>query len=168
MDQIGARRRRTMRTNTFGAGIAALAFLAVGWLLGLVAQRATIEATTYGDITPPLMLLGLGLCALAGLATRLLMLGAPRIRTGALAGVGMALITLAGYGALIVAYWDRYFAAHSNEDGETWLSLMLEAWFWIGVPLAVSAGLGALGWLAGDRLAGHGAGGRSTTGRPAA
>ena len=50
-----------MRTNTFGAGIAALAFLAVGWLLGLVAQRATIEATTYGDITPPLMLLGLGL-----------------------------------------------------------------------------------------------------------
>jgi hypothetical protein len=42
----------------------------------------------------------------------------------------------------------------SEGEGETWFSFLLEAWFWIGVPLAIGAGSGALGWLATDRLMG--------------
>ena len=64
----------------------------------------------------------------------------------------------------------------TGSSGETWFSLLLESWFWIGVPLVVSAGLGAAGWLIADRLAGRGTGtltggtgaGRTPTERPAA
>ena len=52
-----------MRTTTTGAGVAVLAVLAAGWLLGLAAQRAIIVTTTYGDISPQLMLLGLAMPA---------------------------------------------------------------------------------------------------------
>ena len=37
--------------------------------------------------------------------------------------------------------------------GETWFSFLLEAWFWIGVPLAISSALGAVGWYAADHVA---------------
>jgi hypothetical protein len=42
------------------------------------------------------------------------------------------------------SYADRF---DTDAGGETWFSLLLESWFWIGVPLIVSAMLGTLGWL---------------------
>jgi hypothetical protein len=40
-----------------------------------------------------------------------------------------------------------------QDGGETWLSLLLEAPYWIGVPLLVVGGFGALGWLAARGIA---------------
>lgn len=161
-----------MRTNTTGVGVAVLGVMVVGWLLGLAAHRSTIEATTYADISPQLLLLAMALCALGGAAIRLLAPRRQRIRTGAFAGVATAVTILAGYLGLVAFYWDRYFAAHQGESGETWCSFLLESWFWIGIPLVGSAALGAAGWLVADRLAGRGAsgqtGGQALTGRPTA
>lgn len=156
-----------MRTHATGAGIAVLAIMASGWLLGLAAQHAVITATTYADVSPQLLLLGMALCTLGGVAARLLAPASRRIRDGMLAGVGTLLAILAGYATLIALHADL-FAAHEGGGGETWFSLLLEAWFWIGVPLVASAGLGALGWLASDRLAGRGTGGTSAADGPAA
>ncbi len=45
--------------------------------------------------------------------------------------------------------------AHMSESGETWFSLLLESWFWIGLPTLVSAALGATGWTMARQLGGQ-------------
>jgi len=123
--------------------------LAGGWLAGLVAQRAGVDATGYMDITPPLMLLGMGLCALGGALVRTIVVTGRRARDGVLGGIATLATIVAGYLVLMIAYWDRF---DTSEGGETWWSLLLESWFWVGVPLVVSGILGGLGWLAVDAL----------------
>jgi hypothetical protein len=143
-------------SNSTAIRIVLLGALGVGWLAGLVGQRAVIEATGYADIMPPLMLLGISLCALAGAVARVL---APRRRrrAGAVAGLAMMVSMVGGYILLGVAYADRFAG---RESGETWYTLLLEAWFWIGVPVVLSSALGVLGWSAVDvvlRLTGRAA-----------
>lgn len=126
-----------------------LGALAAGWLVGLVGQRAIVEATNYLDVSPPLILLALALCLGAGGAVRLV---APdrRPRVGAFGGIAMAGSILVGYVGLAIAYRDRF---EPGAGGETWFSLLLESWFWVGIPLVVSAGLGLLGWWLADLAA---------------
>ena len=134
-------------TNTVPIRVVLLGGLAVGWLVGLLGQRSIVEATGYLDISPALMLLGTGLCALAGGAARVLAPEHRRRRVGALAGIAMMASMVGGHILLAVAYADRFAG---RESGETWFSLLLEAWFWIGVPVVVSAGLGLIGWFVVD------------------
>jgi heme/copper-type cytochrome/quinol oxidase subunit 2 len=138
-----------MRQHLFAVRIIVIAGLAFGWLVGLLAQRSIVEETSYMDISPGLLVLGLTLCALAGAAARI---GAPdrhQVRVGALAGIGMVASIVAGYIVLVIAYRDRF---GPDTGGETWWTLLLESWFWIGVPLVSSAILGAVGWIVADRL----------------
>lgn len=138
-----------MRQHLFAVRIIVLTGLAFGWLVGLLAQRSIVEDTNYLDISPSLLVLGVTLCAFAGAAARI---GAPdrhQIRIGALAGVGMIGSIVTGYVALAFAYRDAFSL---DVRGETWWSLLLESWFWIGMPLIVSAILGAVGWIVADRL----------------
>jgi hypothetical protein len=143
-------------TRWIAPRVVLLGVLAAGWVAGLLGQRAIVEETDYLDISPPLLLLGTGLCILAGAAARLISRRSRGLRTGALAGVAMMVAMVAGYVGLALAYADRF---DPEAGGETWFSLLLESWFWIGVPLIVSAMLGALGWLA--AAAYHHRGGRS-------
>jgi len=133
------------------------ALLVAGWLAGLLGQRQIALDTGYLDVSPPLLLLGCLLFVLAGMSARML-LPSRRRRTGALAGVGLLATILAGYAALIALYIER---PALEEGGETWFSLLLESWFWLGVPVLVSAGLGAMGWWLAD-AAGRRSGGRTT------
>lgn len=123
--------------------------LAAGWLVGLVAQREVALETGYLDVSPQLLVLGMVLATLAGAAGRLFRPADHRIRVGALAGMGLLVTIVAGYMALVVLYIDEPF---SEEGGETWFTFLLESWFWVGVPLLVSAALGALGWAIADWL----------------
>lgn len=136
-----------MREETRSAAprVVLLGVLAVGWVAGLLGQRAIVEETDYLDISPPLLLLGTGLCIVAGAAARFAPRRSRGPRIGGLAGVAMMATMVAGYLGLALAYADRFDA---DAGGETWFSLLLESLFWIGVPLVVSAALGALGWLA--------------------
>ncbi|OGO52202.1 MAG: hypothetical protein A2V84_09405 [Chloroflexi bacterium RBG_16_70_13] len=136
--------------------------LVIGWLLGLLGQRSIVEATGYLDISPQLLLLASGLCILAGATARLLAPQLRGLRAGALAGIAMAATMVAGCLGLAVAYADRF---DSGSSGETWFSLLLEARSWIGVPIVLSAILGALGWLAAAayRHGGHRSGGGGPT-----
>ena len=138
-----------MRSHLFAVRIIVVAGLAFGWLVGLLAQRTIVEETSYLDVSPALLALGVTLCVLAGAAARI---GAPdqhQVRIGALAGVGMVASIVAGYIALAIAYRDRF---SPGTGGETWWTLVLESWFWIGLPLVSSAILGAFGWVVADRL----------------
>ena len=139
-----------MRQHIVAIRIILVAGLAFGWLIGLLAQRSVVEQTNYLDISPSLMVLGLVLCALAGAAARIGAPGLHQLRIGALAGIGMVVSIVLGYAALAIAYADRF--AQNPSDGETWWSLLLESWFWVGVPLVVSATLGTVGWVIADRL----------------
>jgi hypothetical protein len=77
-----------------------------------------------------------------------------RVRVLAIAGlaggwcIGLlgqrAIVEETGYLLLVLAYADRFVG---QDGGETWFSLLLESWFWIGLPLLASAVLGAGGWL---------------------
>jgi hypothetical protein len=136
-------------STAFAARILLLVLLVGGWLVGLVAQRAVVEATGYLDVSPALLLLGMGLCALGGALVRAMVVSRRRIRDGVLGGIATMATILAGYVVLTIAYWDRF---DSGEGGETWWSLLLESWFWVGVPLVVSGILGAVGWIVIDRL----------------
>ncbi|HEX9092789.1 MAG TPA: hypothetical protein VF902_02285 [Coriobacteriia bacterium] len=135
-------------STALAARIILITLIVAGWLVGLVGQRATVEETNYLDISPPLMLLGIGLCALAGALVRVVVTRR-RVRDGAVGGIAMMAAIVAGYLALMIAYWDRF---DTSGSGETWWTLLLESWFWVGVPLVVSAILGAFGWLAADAL----------------
>jgi hypothetical protein len=121
--------------------------LAVGWLVGLVSQRQVAVDTGYLDVSPALMLLGTLLFLFAGMSARVLLPSVRRRAAGALAGVAVLAAIMVGYGVLTVVYIDP---SRLNDGGETWFSLLLESWFWVGVPLLVSFGLGALGWWLAD------------------
>ena len=123
--------------------------LAAGWVVGLFSQRSIVESTGYLDISPGLLVLGCVLCALAGAAAHVLAPAHRRLRTGAIAGIAMAVSMIAGYAVLVVAYWDRFPA---DQGGETWWTLLLESWFWIGVPLIVSGILGIVGFAVTDAI----------------
>ena len=142
-----------MRTTTStAAALAAIllpALFAAGWLVGLVTQWRTAVTTGYMDIHPAQLVLGLALFALAGASVRV---DAPRFRrarAGAVAGVLALATIIAGYWTLALLL----VPARLGEDsGETWFSLLLESWFWVGVPLVLSSVLGLAGWLAAGRL----------------
>ncbi len=124
--------------------VLAIAGLAGGWCIGLLGQRAIVEETGYLDISPELLLLGITLCFAAGAASYLLLPAHRRLRTGVLGGIAMTATMVGGYLLLVLAYADRFVG---QDGGETWFSLLLESWFWIGLPLLASAVLGAGGWL---------------------
>ena len=125
--------------------VVAIAGLAGGWCIGLLGQRAIVEETGYLDISPGLLLLGVTLCIAAGAASYVLLPAHRRLRTGVLGGIAMTATMVGGYLLLVLAYADR-FVGHDS-GGETWFTLLLESWFWIGLPLLASAVLGAGGWL---------------------
>ena len=127
--------------------------LAAGWLVGFLLQRQVALETGYLDVSPVLMILGMALCAIAGVTMRVIDPAVRKAWAGALAGVGLLVSIIAGYFALVVAYIDKPF---DESGGETWFSFLLEAWFWVGIPLAVSAALGAIGWLGADLVARRG------------
>jgi len=128
-----------------------LALLCAGWLLGLGSQVYTRQQTGYMDVFPPQILLGVLLCLGAGAAVRIADRTRRTWRRGSLAGIAMLGSMIGGYLLLTVLMWNPIW---SEGEGETWFSFLVEAWFWIGVPLAVGAGFGALGWLTADRLMG--------------
>lgn len=137
-----------MRSTT-GYHLVVLVGLGAGWALGLAIQREIIETTGYADVTPDLLLLAIALCALAGAASFPLLPAHRRIRTGALAGVVMEAAIIGGY--LVLALVMMGSESFSGGD-ETWFTLLLEAWFWIGIPTVVAASAGAVGWIAAARI----------------
>jgi drug/metabolite transporter (DMT)-like permease len=126
-----------------------LALLGAGWLVGLGSQVSTRQQTGYMDVFPPQILLAVLLCLVAGAAARIADRTRRSWRRGSLAGMAMLGSIIGGYLLLTVVMWNPVW---SEEEGETWFSFLLEAWFWVGVPLAVGAGFGAVGWVAVDRL----------------
>jgi hypothetical protein len=123
--------------------------LLFGWLAGAVIHNNYIKQTGYGDITPSLMAFGLVLFIWDGVTIRTLFPAESRARFGALGG---ALTMVAIYlGELALTFINR--DPKAGGGGETWFSFLMEAWFWIGIPIAISSALGALGWYAADRLA---------------
>jgi hypothetical protein len=123
-----------------------IALLVAGWLLGLAVQVAIRLATGYMDVFVGQMLLCLLLCFGAGAAAGLGAKEGWTTRRGALAGIGMIGSILAGYVALTAVTWNPLWSERGN--GETWLSFLIEAPFWIGLPLLTGAAMGALGWIA--------------------
>ena len=139
------RAARSKRGALFG-------FLGAGWLLGLVIQVATRVQTGYMDVSPPQLLLGVLLCLGAGAAVRVVDPMARRARRGALAGRAMFGSIIVGYALLAVVLWNPAWTERAAQQGEGWYSTLLEVPFWIGIPLAVAAGLGVLGWHAAGRM----------------
>lgn len=114
--------------------------LILGWLAGLVAQVVVAVTTGYGDLFPPQLFLALALCFGAGYRARQIN---PKIAASrcALAGAQMMGILVVGY--FIVALIT--LGPDTGSSGETWFSLLIEAPFWIGIPLITSSAAGMLG-----------------------
>ena len=138
--------------DVYAGRIVLFGLLCAGWLLGLLTQWASMAQTGYADVYPPQMVLGILLFVGAGAAERVFERVRRTARRGALAGIAMLVSILAGYLVLAALYVDPGRAA---ESGETPISLLLEAPFWIGIPLVTSAASGLLGWHAADRLVGR-------------
>lgn len=148
---------RGMRTQD-AALAAAVLLMVAGWAYGGMVQLGTDLSTGYTGISEPQILIGLALCIGGGVVGRLWWGSsrfgrAPRLRWGAAAGVLAAAWVIGSKLLLEFAIADRL---EPGESGETPFSLLLEAWFWLGLPLVVSAILGALGWAATDLLLRHG------------
>jgi hypothetical protein len=125
--------------------------LLLGWLLGLATQIAIAVVTGYGDVFPPQLLLALALCTGAGFRARR---RRPTIRgrDAALAGAKMM-------GSIVVGYFFIAFLTmgpNPDSGGETWLSLLVEAPFWVGLPLSSSLFAGYLGYRVAGRTAARG------------
>jgi hypothetical protein len=118
--------------------------LVVGWLAGFVIHGSSAAATGWGDVSDPLMLLGAALCLVAGGVAWAVAPAHRRARYGVLAGILMFVSFVIG-NMIVAALW--VWPEHGGESGETWFSLLLESWFWIGLPTLVSGSLGAVGWL---------------------
>lgn len=114
--------------------------LILGWLAGLVAQVVIAVTTGYSDLFPPQLMLALALCFGAGYRARQIDPSVAASRC-ALAGAQMMGILVVGY--FIVALIT--LGPDTDSGGETWFSLLLEAPFWIGVPLVTSSVSGYLG-----------------------
>jgi hypothetical protein len=142
-----------MRTLRFGRGaLVLIGLLAAGWLVGLVSQVMTRVNTGYMDVWPPQILLGILLIFGAGAVARMVDPVRRTWRRGSLAGIGMIAVIVAGYALLTVLLWNPMWSEADN--GETWFSMLIEAPFWIGVPLLTGAVFGALGWRVADRVSG--------------
>lgn len=126
------------------------ALLIAGWLVGFAIHASRAWSTTWGDIAPDLMLLGAVLCVLAGASVRALA-PARRMRSAAVAAIGVWVAILLG-NVLIAVIWVLPF--HAGDGGETPMSMLLESWFWIGLPTALAALLGAAGWRLAGRVGG--------------
>lgn len=138
-----------------------IVLLAVGWLVGLAVQLVTRAATGYMDILPPQLILGLFLLAGAGAAIRLARPDSTP-RAGAITGMAMLGSILIGYALVMALTWNPLW--DEGESGETWFTFLLEAWFWVGVPLVAAASLGWLGWRTADRFSAPRASGGTTGG----
>jgi hypothetical protein len=123
--------------------------LAIGWLIGFAIHGSMAAATGWGDVSEPLMLLGIVLCLAAGAIAWAVAPAHRRARYGVLAGILMWVSFIIG-NMIVAAIW--VWPLHAGESGETWFSLLLESWFWIGLPTLVSGALGATGWLMARQL----------------
>jgi hypothetical protein len=134
-----------VRTRVVFVGALALAWLVVWLDLLLNAAR-----THWGDLTPEVLLAGPALAFTAGAITWRIAPAHRHLRFGALAGLVMLATYVAGYVPIVVVEVLPY---RGGATGETPISLLLEAWFWIGVPTVVCGGMGALGWATANTLA---------------
>jgi hypothetical protein len=123
--------------------------LAAGWLVGFGVHGGMAAATGWGDVPLILVAWGALLCAVAGAGEWVAAPAHRRPRFGALAGLAMFVSYVVG-NVLIVLLWVD--PVHLSEGGETWFTFLLESWFWVGLPVLVSLGLGMTGWLAVDRV----------------
>jgi hypothetical protein len=137
------------RTRRVGRMV--LLLLVAGWLLGLIVQVAVYVSTGRLDVLPPSILLGIALCAGAGATERLCDAAPPRARRGVSAGIAMVSSIAIGY-VLFVSVVSG--PTSDGAGGETWLSLLLVAPLWIGIPAVAGAVFGAFGWLLADRAVG--------------
>ncbi len=131
--------------------IGGIGSLAAGWLVGFGIHGSAAAASGWGNIPNEALLLGIALCAWAGVVAWFVAPAHRRRRTGALAGLLMLLAFVAG-NALVAMLW--VLPEHQGlGEGETWFSFLIESWFWVGVPVLGSLGLGALGWSVADLVA---------------
>jgi uncharacterized membrane protein HdeD (DUF308 family) len=145
-----------MRIRGLGRGsVLLLGLLGAGWLAGGVAQTITRLQTGYMDVWPPQLLWGVLLIFGSGAAARVIDPVRRSWRRGSLAGMAMIGSLVVGYTILTVVLWNPEWPERAAEqDGETWFSLLIEAPFWIGVPLLAGALFGGLGWRVADRRMG--------------
>lgn len=129
-----------------------IASLVVGWLIGFGIHGSAAAGSGMGDIPWDALWLGVLLCAWAGAVAWLAGPAHQRRRFGALAGLLMMGGIVLGNVAVVILW--VHPPVDAGGGGETWFSLLLESWFWVGVPVLGSLGLGALGWTAADLL-GH-------------
>jgi ABC-type uncharacterized transport system permease subunit len=123
--------------------LALVGLLVAGWLVGLAIHGSAAAASGWGDIPTPAMLLGVLLCLAAGAVAWAVAPAHRRVRYGVLGGILMW-VSFALGNLLVAAVWVD--PAHMAESGETWFSLLVESWFWVGLPTALSGLLGAAGW----------------------
>lgn len=135
------------RSRLNWARVAGLGSLAAGWLTGFGIHGSAAAASGWGDIPPEALLLGVALCVWAGAVAWVIAPQHRRRRVGALAGLLMVASFVAGNILVAVLWVDP---GHMAEGGETWFSLLIEAWFWIGVPVVGGLGLGVIGWSSAD------------------
>lgn len=127
----------------------AVGVLVAAWLAGGIAHARWMIATGWGDIAPGLLVLALGLVLWAGVTAWAVLPQHGRRRSGAYAGMLTFAVTVVAQFALVYALLPP---ERLTGGDETWFTLLLESWFWVGIPLVMSASLGAAGWRATDRL----------------
>ena len=139
--------------------IVLIGVLAGTWAWSWLVYNASVARTGYENIPDEVLLAGTAMCIYAGGISWVVAAGHRRPRSGAMAGIVM----LASYvaGSILITFTNASTMSH-EPTGETPFSLLLELWFWIGVPLVGSALLGALGWSMVSALARW----RSSQGRP--
>lgn len=142
--------RRTISRRTIRSRL--LATLAVGWLAGGAIQWWTREITGYMDVHPSQLVLAVALAAGAGAAVELG--GRSSGWRGALAGLAMVWTIVVAYGLMTALAWNPVWG--EGDGGETPLTLLLEAPFWIGLPSAAGLGAGLGGWRLSRRLSREG------------
>ncbi len=138
------------RARTRWTQVGLLSSLAAGWLLGFAIHGSSAAATGWGDVPSSLLLLGALLCAAAGAVAWFVAPSHRRLRIGALAG-GLMVVSFVAGNLLVAILWVD--PAHMVERGETWFSLLLESWLWVGIPLVAGVALGIGGWKATDMVA---------------
>ncbi len=136
-----------------GAGrFVPLGLLAIAWLVVALDYRLTAVRTNHMNLPLEVAIAGLLMTIGAGAAAWHVAPDHRRPRTGAIAGAAMLALYVVGY--LLIAWGIRdpqgavggANGANGANGGETWFSLLIEAWFWIGIPLLVCGALGVFGW----------------------